>query len=135
MSTVITPRIRSYSRPVSRRTGVAMAVGGGVATVAAAVVLVAGGDAPAPVTPASPATATASAIGAGLSVSEQAAMYAALASGDPRLERVAEDVAAGRAGVSALADPSVLRHHRVDTSATPPARFRSRAAGHRLHHR
>jgi hypothetical protein len=133
MSTVITPRIRSYSRPVSRRTGVAMAVGGGVATVAAAVVLVAGGDAPAPVTPASPATA--SATGAGLSVSEQAAMYAALASGDPRLERVAEDVAAGRAGVSALADPSVLRHHRVDTSATPPARFRSRAAGNRFHHR
>lgn len=62
-------------------------------------------------------------------------MYAALASGDSRLERIAEDVAAGRAGVSALADPQILRHHGVDTSARPPARFRSRVAADRFHHR
>jgi hypothetical protein len=133
MSTVITPRIRSYSRPVSRRTGVAMAVGGGVATVAATVALVSGSAAPAPVTPAAPPTAAATS--ADLSVSEQAAVNAALASGDPRLERIAEDVTAGRAGVSALADPRVLRNHRVDTSTRPPARFRARVAADRFHHR
>jgi len=133
MSTVLTPRTRLRTRPVSRRSGVAMAAGGVIAGVAAALALIAGGDAPAPVTSAAPATA--STTGAGLSVSEQAAVYAALASGDSRLEQVADDVAAGRAGISALADPSILRHQRVDTSANPPARFRSRAAADRFHHR
>jgi len=131
MSTVLTPRIRSYSQPVSRR--VAMAVGCGVATVAATVALVPGGTAPAPVTRAAPSTAEATI--PDLSVPEQAAVNAALASGDPRRERIAEEVAAGRAGPSALADPGVLRHHGVDTSARPPARFRSRAAADRFHHR
>ena len=133
MSTVLTPRIYSHPRRISRRNGVVVAVGCGVATVAATVALVSGGDAPAPVTRA--ALPTAAATSADLSVSEQAAVYAALASGDPRLARIAEDVAAGRAGALALADPGVLRHHGVDTSARPPARFRSRAAGDRFHHR
>lgn len=133
MSTVLTPRIRSHPLRISRRNGVAMAVGCGVATVAATVALVPGGAAPAPVTRAAPPTAAATS--PDLSVSEQAAVNAALASGDPRRERIAEDVAAGRAGVSALADPRVLRHHGVDTSARPPARFRSRAAADRFHHR
>jgi hypothetical protein len=133
MSTVLNPRIRSRVPRVSRRNRLAMAVGGGVATVAATVALVSGGDAPAPVTRAAPPTAAA--ISAELSVSEQAAVYAALASGEARLERIAEDVAAGRAGASALADPQILRHHGVDTSARPPARFRVRAAADRFHHR
>jgi len=133
MSTVLTPRIYSHPRRISRRNGVAMALGCGVATVAATVALVSGGGAPAPVTHAAPPTVAATS--ADLSVSEQAAVYAALASGDPRLERIADDVTAGRAGVSALADPGVLRHHGVDTSARPPARFRSRAAADRFHHR
>lgn len=133
MNTVLTPRIRSHPRRISRRNGVAMAVACGVATLAATVALVPGGGAPAPVTRAAPPTAAAT--GADLSVSEQAAVYAALASGDARLERIAEDVAAGRAGVSALADPRILRHHGVDTSASPPAGVRSRAAGDRFHHR
>lgn len=133
MSTALTPRIGSRPPRISRQTGVAAAVGCGIATVAATVALVSGGDAPAPVAPAAAPAATAT--GAHLSVSEQSAVYAALASGDPRLEGLAEHVAAGRAGVSALADPSILRHHRVDTSATPPARFRSRAAADRFHHR
>ena len=133
MSTVLTPRIRSHPWRISRRSGVAMAVGCAIATVAATVALVPGGAAPAPVTRAAPPQAAATS--ADLSVSEQAAVNAALASADPRLERIAEDVAAGRAGVSALADPQILRHHRVDTSTRPPARFRSRAAADRFHHR
>jgi hypothetical protein len=133
MSTVLTPRFRLHPRRISRRNGVALAVGGGVATVAATVAIVFGGDAPAPVTRAAPPTAAAAS--AHLSVSEQAAVYAALASGNPRLERIAEDVAAGRAGVSALADPQILRHHGVDTSARPPARFRWRVAADRFHYR
>ena len=135
MSTVLTPRTRSHPRRISRRNVVAVAVGCGVATVAATVALVSFGvDAPAPATRAAPPPAAA-ATGAHLSVSEQAAVYAALASGDPRLERIAKDVAAGRAGVSALADPQILRHHGVDTSARPPARFRARAAADRFHNR
>ena len=133
MSTVLTPRIRSHPRPIRRRSGVALAVGCGVATVAAMVALLPGGGAPTPVTRTSPPTAAATS--ANLSVSEQAAANAALASGDARLERIAQDVAAGRAGVSALADPRVLRSHGVDTSASPPARFHSRAAADRFHHR
>jgi hypothetical protein len=133
MSTVLTPRIRLHARRISRRNAVALAVGSGVAALAATVALVFGGDAPAPVTRAAPSTAAAPS--ADLSGSEQAAVYAALASGDPRLARLAEDVAAGRAGVSALADPHVLRHYGVDTSATPPARFRARAAADRFHGR
>jgi hypothetical protein len=133
MSTVLTPRIRSLPRGISRRNGVLMAVGGGVATVAVAVALASGGDAPAPVTRAAPPTAASTSVD--LSVSEQAAVYAALASGDSRLERIAVEVAAGRAGVSALADPRVLHNHGVDTSTRPPARFRSRAAADRFHHR
>ena len=133
MSTVLTPRIPSRPRWISRPNGVAIAVGGAVATLAATVVLVSGGGAPSPVTRAAPPTAAATSVE--LSVSEQAAVNAALASGDARLERIAQDVAAGRAGVSALADPRVLRSHGVDTSASPPARFHSRAAADRFHHR
>jgi len=103
------------------------------AAVAATVAFFVARDAPAPVTRAAPPAAAPTS--ADLSVSEQAAVYAALASGDPRLERIAEDVAAGRAGVSALADPQILRHHGVDTSTRPPARFRARAAADRFHHR
>lgn len=132
MSTVLTPRFRLHPRRISRR-NVVVAVGLGVATVAATVALVFGSDSPAPVTRAAPPTTAAAS--ADLSVSEQAAVYAALASGDPRLERIAEDVAAGRAGISALADPQILRHHGVDTSARPPARFRWRVAADRFHHR
>jgi hypothetical protein len=131
MSTILTPRFRLHPRRISRR-NVVVAVGCGVATVAATVALVFGSDSPAPVTRAAPPTAAAS---ADLSVSEQAAVYAALASGDPRLQRIAEDVAAGHAGLSALADPQILRHHGVDTSAKPPARFRARVAADRFHHR
>lgn len=133
MSTVLTPRIRSRVPRVSRRNRLATAVACGVATVAVTVALVPGGDAPTPVTPATPSAAAAT--GTDLSISEQAAVYAALASGDLRLERIAEDVAAGRAGASALGDPQILRHHGVDTSARPPARFRVRAAADRFHHR
>lgn len=132
MSTILTPRIRSLPRGISRRNGVLMAVGGGVAIVAVTVVLVSAGGAPAPVTRAAPPTASTS---VDFSVSEQAAVYAALASGDSRLERIAVEVAAGRAGVSALADPRVLHNHGVDTSTRPAARFRSRAAADRFHHR
>ena len=133
MSTVLNPRNRSHAPRISRRNRIGLAVGCGVATFAVTVALVPGGDPPPPVTPATPSAAAAT--GTDLSVSEQAAVYAALASRDPRLERIAEDVAAGRAGASALGDPQILRHHGVDTAARPPARFRIRAAAHRFHHR
>ncbi len=131
MSTVLAPRIRSRPR-ISRRI-VVVAVGCGVATVAATAALVVPGGAPAPVTRAAPSKAAVPS--ADLSVSEQAAVYAALASGKPRLERIAVEVGAGRTGVSALADPRVLHNHGLDTSTTPPARFRSRAAVDRFHRR
>ena len=46
MGTVLTPRIRSRPHGISRRNSVAVVVGCGVATVAATVALVSGGDAP-----------------------------------------------------------------------------------------
>jgi hypothetical protein len=135
MGTILISRIRSRSRSrwTSRR-NVVVAAGCGVATtVAATVVLILAGGAPAPVPRDPPSTVAAAS--AEVTPPEQAVVSAALRSGDPRLERIAEEVAAGRAGVSALADTRVLRHHRVVTSTMSPERLRSRAAIDRFHHR
>jgi hypothetical protein len=69
-----------------------------------------------------------------LTADERAAVSAALASDDERTRGLAVSVAAGEAGVSALADPAILHHHGVDTSETRAPR-RTQLAPLRFHHR
>jgi hypothetical protein len=52
----------------------------------------------------------------GLSVEDRRDVQAALESGDPRRVRIAREVLRGDAGVLALPDPWILRHHRLDTT-------------------
>jgi hypothetical protein len=69
-----------------------------------------------------------------LTRSERAAVAAALTAGDPRIRLIAREVAAGRAGASALADPAILHHHQLDTSRATAATA-GRLAADRFHHR
>ena len=57
-----------------------------------------------------------------LTQAQQCAVRAALASGDARRVRIARAVLRGEAGAIALADPWILHHHHLATSATcrPP---------------
>ena len=104
------------SRPVKSRRGQALAAVGAL--------LVTGGFALAELTgpdespfsePVAPATAVA--WPGELTAAERAAVVAALSSRDADTRRRAEQVAEGRAGAVALADPAILHHHGVDTSA------------------
>lgn len=69
-----------------------------------------------------------------LSAGDQTAVAVARATGDRRLRRLAASVARGEAGVSALADPQLLAHHRIDTSSPRPGVVGELAAI-RYHHR
>jgi hypothetical protein len=68
-----------------------------------------------------------------LTGSERAAVTAALRSPDAHTRRLAISVAAGEAGSLALADPSTLHHHGVNTAAAPE-RDHPRSS-ERFHHR
>ena len=69
-----------------------------------------------------------------LTAAERAAVVAALSSRDAGTRRQAEQVAEGRAGALALADPAILHHHGVDTSAAAQPHPAAGAAD-RFHHR
>ena len=68
----------------------------------------------------------------GLTRSERAAVRASLQSDDPGRRALAVSVAAGEIGASALADPAILYHHGVDTSAAANS---DGLAADRYHHR
>lgn len=68
-----------------------------------------------------------------LAGSERAAVNVALGSPDARTRRLAVSVAAGQAGALALADPSILHHHGLNT-ADAPEDHESHGA-ERFHHR
>jgi hypothetical protein len=51
-----------------------------------------------------------------LTPAQQCAVRSALQSGDPRRARIAQEVLSRKAGTLALADASILHHHRLDTS-------------------
>ena len=69
-----------------------------------------------------------------LTAAERAAVVAALSSRDAGTRRRAEQVAEGRAGATALADPAILHHHGVDTSAVAQPNTGTTAAD-RFHYR
>jgi hypothetical protein len=68
-----------------------------------------------------------------LTRSERAAVTAALRSPDAHTRRLAISVAAGEAGSLALADPSTLHHHGVNTAAAPA--HHESGSPERFHHR
>ena len=69
-----------------------------------------------------------------LTAAERAAVVAALSSRDADTRRRAVEVAEGRAGPMALADPATLHHYGVDTSAVARPNTGITAAD-RFHHR
>jgi hypothetical protein len=71
---------------------------------------------------------------AALTDTEQAAVITALSQGGSRQRRIARQVAAGKAGPSALADPAILHHHGIDTSRAS-ARPAGELGAERFHHR
>ena len=105
-----------------------------LATLAAVAVGWGLGRAAAPEETARPQPRPAQAHPATLTRPEQAAVLAALESDDPRRHALAVSVAAGELGASALADPAILYHHGVDTSAPANSRAR-RLPSDRYHHR
>ena len=129
-TTVLRPPNRN--RPQSRRRRA-------IATIAA--LLLTGGFALAALpwrgepSPSERATSTPARVPPGpLTAAERAAVVAALGSRDATVRRRAVYVAEGRAGALALADPAILHHYGVDTSAAAQPNPGSQAA-ERFHHR
>jgi hypothetical protein len=124
----ISLRHRRSATPARRSAGALVATIGSLAATVSIIVAFAGGasdDRPSPQQLPTAGTLTAQ---------EEAAVVEALSQGDSRQRRIAIQVAAGEAGASALADPGILHHHRVDTSATSARPLREVAA-ERFHHR
>jgi hypothetical protein len=125
-----TPPARAATRPTGTRAvilatlAVALAVAGAIAATQIAGQQGSVSQAPPP----------AHALPGTLTGSERAAVTAALRSPDAHTRRLAISVAAGEAGSLALADPSTLHHHGVNTAAAPE-RDHPRSSERFHHHR
>ena len=114
--------------PASRRRRVAGGFGAVLAAAAVAIGL-AGVDKINPKDEPSPAQA----FPGSLTAAERATAAEALTSPDSRRQRIGQQVAAGQAGASALANPTILHHHGVDTSRIVIRD--TEVAAQRFHHR